>query len=64
MCGGGGGTKKPAAPVNMGYTYTPSDTSNQRQQALAVAPNGNQSTSYGSELGTPAPAAAPANGGQ
>jgi hypothetical protein len=56
MCGGGGGSKKAAPPVNMGYTYSPADESNQRKQALAVAPDAGKPASYGSELGA-APAA-------
>lgn len=51
MCGGGGGSSKPAAPVNMGYTYSPADYSNSQRQKAAIDPQAGKS-SYGSEMTT------------
>ncbi len=52
MCGGSSKSKAPAAPVNMGYTYSPADNSNAQRQAAAIAPDsaGRAQASYGSEL--------------
>lgn len=60
MCGGGSsGGKKTATPVNMGYTYSPSDASNATRQKLAAAPNAQAAAGFGSEL-SGAPSASPA----
>lgn len=52
MCGGGSkSTPAPAAPVNMGYTYSPADKSNAQRQQAAIAPDAaGQAATYGSEL--------------
>ncbi len=63
MCGGGGKKTAPAAPVNMGYTYSPADNSNAQRQQLAIQPDAAGRAAYGSELAA-APATPAINGGK
>jgi hypothetical protein len=49
MCGGSK-QSKPAAPVNMGYTYSPADYSNVQRQKAAIDPAAGKAANYGSDL--------------